>query len=95
MTNPAQLTFKTTDNDFYRVYFTDNADTLYCFQKEKSGFELFECTDEGEPLFPVDIELVDAPFIEGEDSTIPIARDYNEWLESMTMDVEVNPNLGY
>lgn len=95
MTELKALTYHSTDNDFYRVYFRDADETLYCFQQERAEFELFECTAEGEPMFHIDFDSVDAPFVEGEDSAVRVAHDYNEWLGRYVLDTEFNPDLSY
>lgn len=53
-----ELTYKDSDNDSFRVYYTgvdrNGKDALFCFVIERDGFQLFDCTDEGEPSTPRD-----------------------------------------
>lgn len=81
------LKLQQVDNDNCRVYFTSPGERLYCFQLEKRGeFVMLECTDDGEPLCHVDMSNFEPPFVEGDDSKIRIAREYNEWLGDLVLD---------
>ncbi|MCZ7860738.1 hypothetical protein O9X98_04910 [Agrobacterium salinitolerans] len=90
-----ELTLKRVDNENCRVYFTSPGERLYCFQLQRREFEMWECTDEGEPLCHVDISKFEPPFVEGTDSTIRIAREYNEWLGELVLDHGHNPSLSF
>jgi hypothetical protein len=82
-----ELKLKQVDNDNCRVYFTSPGERLYCFQLETRGeFAMFECTDEGEPFCHVDMSKFEPPFVEGENSKIRIAHEFNEWLGDLVLD---------
>ncbi|MBY3433858.1 hypothetical protein HFN89_06815 [Rhizobium laguerreae] len=82
-----ELTLNQVDNDNCRVYFTSPGERLYCFQLVKRGaFTMLECTDEGEPLCQVDMSRFDAPFVQGEESRIRIAHEFNDWLGDLVLD---------
>lgn len=90
------LTLHSIDNGNCQVHFTSPTGTLYCFQRSiRGGFLMFQCTDEGEPLAQVDMTRFEPDFVEGQDSTIPIAREYNEWLGELVLDSGVSPTVSY
>ena len=93
---PIELSLHSVDNSECRVYFTSPTATLYCFQLAKRGeFEMYQCTDEGEPLTTVEMDRFEPPFVEGQDSTIPIARDYNDWLGDLVLDCGHSTTVSY
>lgn len=55
------LTFLSVDGDNCRVYYRSQGGALYCFQRDnKTDFNLYPCTEEGEPLHTVPIEWIKA-----------------------------------
>ena len=83
------------DNDNCRVYFRNDEDTLYCFQKNRREFEFFECTTQGEPLVPIDPESFNFGNVTGDDSLQRIAIEYNDWFDANYAEIDYNPALGY
>jgi hypothetical protein len=89
------LTLYKVDNDNCRVYFKSSGQRLYCYQLEKRGeFAMHECTDDGEPLCHVDMTKFETPFVEGTDSTIKVAREFNDWLGDLVLDHGHTGGLG-
>lgn len=51
---PKELALVRADNGFARIYYRDAERRLYCYlQQSREVFELFACTKDGEPSYPV------------------------------------------
>lgn len=79
------LAFRNEDNDNCRVYFRSDNNSLFCYQLERRGeFQLFECTRDGEPLAPIDINSVDISLKSTAPGKVKIGKEFLEWHEAMT-----------
>lgn len=79
------LTYSREDNDNCRVYFRSEARGLYCFQlATRDTFELFECTRDGEPLAPINLDKIDVTLKSTAPGETRTGEEFLEWYEAMT-----------
>ena len=75
------LNYKYTDSGFCRVVYRTRQNRWYCLQDMGIGrnirIELFACTKDGEPSYPVSIDRCNIAFSPGTDQ---IDLDVNEFL---------------
>lgn len=76
------LKFHSSENGFCRVYYTSESHNLYAFQDEGSWgrvrFELYRCTRDGEPSYPVSWDGVTLDKMPDDDDCA-VARDFAAW----------------
>lgn len=79
------LTYSREDNDNCRVYFRSEARGLYCFQLAKrDAFELFECTRDGEPLAPINMDKIEVKLKNTAPGETRTGVEFLEWHEALT-----------
>lgn len=86
------------DNDNCRAYLrAEENEFLYCYLKEgRNAFGLYECTDAGEPLAPIepDVSIYLSGELESDGSKI--GDEWVQWASAtFYMPSDLSPNLGY
>jgi hypothetical protein len=80
------LSYLREDNDNCRVYFRSVTRGLYCYQLEtRDEFKLFECTKDGEPLAPINLDKVEVKLNSTAPGDARIGKEFLEWHEAMTV----------
>lgn len=73
------LNLKQTDNENRRVYYTNDAGNVLCFQEaDDADFELFTCTAHGEPLFGMSLDDLEIDYAPAGDSSTAVA--FRAWV---------------